>query len=332
MFKKLIKITLALMIVFVFVAPVNAQPLDFWAKVYAWDGRMGADGHAILTERNTGIMFAVMVADSSATLETLYNYNDQRMTSLANPVNGTNFEDDTKANGMVSFRVDPQGTGVTVDVIVVDQVGGYTAFVEGMGVNDHSIVLDERHGVVHHGVAFILTTSSSNETYTGVKFDRVSIIHDMIIEVGTVFSGGAGSAWINVGLAEGITTAGGGTYAGTNGDSDGFIYMEELATAGWHSPFRPGPNLSSYVFTSGAGEFTGALNVALGGALTAGTLLGHFAIGTTDSGAAGSWQGVVNQERLVLYGTWEQNLTYTFATAEATDGWGLIHFWFTRIR
>jgi hypothetical protein len=323
MFKKLIKITLALMIVFAFVAPAHAATLDFWAKVYAWDGSMGADGHAILIERNTGITFAVMQSGSKATLEALRIYGDDTQTALANPVTGTDFADDTKGNDMVSFRVDPSEAGdAVVDVIVVDQVGGYTAFVEGMTVNDHAIVLDERLGVVHHGAAFIVTTTSSTEVDTGIEFERVTIIHNMMIEVGTVFSGGAGSSWINVGLATG----------GTNGDGDGFIYMEELATAGWHNPFRPGPNLTSYVFTSGAGEFTAALNVALGGALTAGTYIGHFAIGTTDSGAAGSWQGIVNQERLVIYGTWEQSLVYNFATAEATDGWGLIHFWFTRIR
>ena len=69
MFKKLIKIALALMIVFALVAPSHAALRDYWAKVYAWDGSMTAKGNAVLTERNTGITFAVMMTDSSATLD-----------------------------------------------------------------------------------------------------------------------------------------------------------------------------------------------------------------------------------------------------------------------
>jgi hypothetical protein len=321
------------MIVFSVAAPANAAAegawLDMWAKVYAWDGSMGADGRAILTERNSGITYVVMLANSSATLEVLYLHGriPQAGNALVNPVTATDFANDLKGNDMVSFRVDPNGatgTGVTVDLIVVDQVGGYTAFVEDFTVNDHSIVIDERPNIEHHGVAFILTTTSSTEIETGINFEKNSRISDMLIEVGTVFSGGAGSSFIDVGILS----------SGTNGDSDGFIYMAQLATAGYHSPFRPGINRTSY-YISTAGEAPcfgcGALD------LTMGTFLGNFDTGTEVTSLAGSGRGLFHREQLMIHGSWETSLTYTFGTAEAygttaESGWGLIHFWFTRIR
>jgi hypothetical protein len=321
MFKKLIKITLALLIVFAIAVPSHAAPRDYWAKVYAWDGSMTAKGNAVLTERNTGITFVVMMTDSAATLETLTYYDDQSMTSLANPVSATNFADDAICNDMVAFRTDPTATGdLLVDLIVVDQVGGYTAFVEDFSINTHTIVIDERPNVEHHGVAFLVTTGSSSEIDTGIDFEDDSIIHKMMIEVGTAFSGGAGSAWVNVGILS----------SGTNGDADGFIYMEELATAGYHDPFRPGPGISSYAVSSG-GE-RACLAPAAGGTLTAGTFLGNFSIGTSDTALANSGEGIIHREQLMIHGSWENSLTYTFATSEAATGWGLVHFWFTRIR
>ena len=35
---------------------------------------------------------------------------------------------------------------------------------------------------------------------------------------------------------------------------------------------------------------------------------------------------------LTIHATWENSLTYTFPTSHASTGFGLIHFWFTRIR
>ena len=57
-----------------------------WAKVYSWDGTIADTGKFVLAEITTGITFAVMMADSSATLETIYVYDSDAYTSLANPV------------------------------------------------------------------------------------------------------------------------------------------------------------------------------------------------------------------------------------------------------
>lgn len=321
MFKTLIKIALAVMIIFSFVAPANAVMLDFWAKVYAWDGTMTSKGNAVLTERNTGITFAVVMNNATATLETLYVYNNPRMISLANPVTGTDFADNAKGGDMVAFKVAPSETNeLLVDVIVVDQVGGFTAFVKDFSINDHTIVIDERANIEHHGVAFIVTTTSSTETDTGIKFIKPTLISDMLIEVGLAWTS---NVEINVGLLE----------SGTNGDADGFIFEEGLPTAGYNSPFRPGVDRTSY-FVSTAGEHPcfacGASEISIG------TFLGNFGMGTEVTTLTASGKGLFHRESLMIHGTWENSLTYTFPAVAGTladrPGWGLIHFWFTRIR
>ena len=111
----------------------------------------------------------------------------------------------------MAFRCDPTETTDTyVDLIVVDQAGGYTAFVEDFDEYTHSIIIDERPNVRHHGCAFIATGGSSTEIDTGIDFDDVSIIDYMVVEIGTAISGGT-TPLLDVGILS----------SGTNGDSDG---------------------------------------------------------------------------------------------------------------
>jgi hypothetical protein len=137
-----------------------------------------------------------------------------------------------------------------------------------------------------------------------------------------------GTAWttnveINVGLLE----------SGTNGDADGFIFEEGLPTAGYNSPFRPGVDRTSYLVST-AGEHPcfacGAAVVSMG------TFFGNFEMGTEVTSLAASGKGLIHRESLMIHGTWENSLTYTFPAVAGTlagrPGWGLIHFWFTRIR
>lgn len=314
MFKKFWKtltvLTVASMLVFSAI-PAQAAFKDFWAKVYSWDGTINARGQMELTEITSGITYVVMQRNSVATLETLYYYGADAMTSLSNPVSGTNFTSATVGNDMVRFRVDPSETNDTyVDLIVVDQAGGYTAFVEDFTQYKHSIIIDERPNVRHHGVAFIYTTGSSSEIDTGIDFDDVSLIDDMRLEIGTAFD-------TNVGIMVGLLSS------GTNGDPDGFISGATLATAGFKSPWRAGVDLTSYSYSSG-GEAGAIINKP-----TVGTFLGYVDAGTSDTADDA---GLVGREGLIIHGTWENSLTYTFSTTAASTGWGMIHFWFTRIR
>ena len=155
MFKKLIKFTLAFMMIFTLVVPANAVMQDMWAKVYSWNGQVNARGQLQLTEINSGVMYVVMVRNSAATPETLTYYNNDAYTSLANPVTGTSFASDTISGDKIAFRVDPTYTSTedpeyddkVVDLIVVDQAGGYTAFVEDFDQYTHTIVIDQRPAI-----------------------------------------------------------------------------------------------------------------------------------------------------------------------------------------
>ena len=312
--KRFATLLLALALVFCVFMPANAAMKDMWAKVYSWDGTLTADGKMELTAINSGVTYVVMMADSTATLETLYYYQDDAYTSLGNPVTGTNFTDAAIGNDMVRFRVDPSETNdASVDLIVVDQAGGYTAFVENFNEYKHSIIIDERPNVRHHGCAWILTTTSSTECDTGIDFDTVSIVDDMAIEVGVAFPTNTA---INVGILS----------SGTNGDADGFIVSEGMGTEGFSLLCEAGVDLTIPVFSSG-GEMGCLLNEP-----AFGTFLGNFTVGTSDSGAGGVYQGVYIRRNLLLYGTWETSLTYTLPLIAADTGWGIIHFWFTRIR
>jgi hypothetical protein len=311
--RKLLTFILALALVFTFGLTANAGMKDYWAQVYSWDGTINADGRLELTKVTSGITYVVMMADSVATLESLYYYDSDQMTTQANPVTGTNYGSTPVGNDMIRFRCDPTEAGdEEVDLIVVDQAGGYTAFVEDFTQYKHSIVIDERPNVRHHGCAFIVTTGSSTEIDTGIQFDRISVIDSMAIEVGTAMSGSAGSALVSFGLAG----------AGTHGDTDGFIIDEELATAGWHDPWRAGVNTSDSLATL-AGE-----QIAIHEVGAVGAFIGYMSTGTSDTGDG---EGILLRTPKVIHGTIEQSLVYMFSTSDAATGWALLHFWFTRV-
>lgn len=332
--RKLLTFVLVLAVIFTLTLPMksNAAFKDMWAFVYRWDGSLTVDGKYELTRITSGISFVVLQRNSAATMETLYQYNQRSMvtTGMAQPVTGTSYASNTVCNDMVSFKVDPSETNDTyVDLIVVDQAGGFTAVVNDFTENTHTIVIDERPTVEHWGAAWLVTTATSTEVDSGIELARPSIIKEMKIHVCTAF---ASMTCVNVGL----------TAAGTNGDADGFIHQEQLATAGWHSIYRPGVDTTNYLVSTGgeracyASTHDDGTNSINGPSL--GTFLGNFMIGTGDSGLANPGIGIMNKENLVLHGTTEQTLTYTFAsgvnttvTANST-GWGIVWFRFTAIR
>jgi hypothetical protein len=313
--KKLLTfMTVLILALAVFIAPSQAAFKDMWAKVYSWDGSINASGRLELTEITSGVTYVVFMANSSATLETLYRYNNDAYTALGNPVTGTNFASDSISGDRVAFRVDPTETNDTaVDLIVVDQAGGYTAFVEDFDEYTHSIVIDQRPNVRHHGVAFLVSTDSSAETDTGIDFDDDVIIDKGLIEIGTAMAGGT-TPLVSVGILS----------SGTNGDADGFILGASLATAGYHNPLRAGVDLTSYSVTSG--EAYGVINLGY-----AGTFLGHLGAGSADTQTLIP-QGMIVPDQLLIHGSWENSLTYTFPTSHVSTGWAMFHFWFTRIR
>ena len=214
--RKIFKFILALAFVLCMVAPVQAATHDYWADVYSWDGKMTVDGKPVLTRLTTYVTFKVLAVGAD-TSETLTYYGGT--TSLTNPVTTTNFASDTVCNDRVAFRCDP--TDATndrdVDLIVVNTVGGYTAFVEDFSYYNHTIIIDQRPNIQHHGCIWF--AASIIETDTGIDFDYHTAIGKVIVEVVTVDAGET----LNVGLLS----------TGTGGDADGFTAAMSVATVGY---------------------------------------------------------------------------------------------------
>jgi hypothetical protein len=278
-------------------APAQAALQDMWADVYTWDGRMNTDGKPVLTHVTSGITFKVLAVDTT-TAETLYYPFSQAMTSLTNPVSTTNFASDTVCGDKVAFRVDP--TDATndryVDLMVVNTVGGFTAFVENFDKYQHTIVIDQRLGIMHQGTIWF--GGKSIETDTGIDFTGKTMIHDMRVEVHTV----ASAATISVGLLS----------TGTGGDDDGFLDDVLLTAAG---------------FVADTGVITAGTSADYTAASTYGALLYKSVTGT--DGTATSNIGGKTYLGYVHDGTSTGGLSYY---ASSTTGAGYIHYWFTKLR
>lgn len=275
--------------------PAQAAFQDMWAAVYSWKGGVGADGKKVLTPITSGITFKVLQKDSD-TAETLYVFGKDTLTSLTNPVTTTNYALATACNGKVAFRVDPGETGDRyVDLIVVNTAGGFTAFVEDFDKYTHTIVIDQRPNIRHHGMIWF-GASSTSEINTGVTFASKSFIEDVRVEVVTV----ASAISVDVGILS----------SGTGGDADGFRANVLLTTAG---------------FVKDTGIITAGTSVDFTAASTYGVLLYTAITGSDADGAEGgrSYLGYVHD------GTSTGVLTYTM---NSTSGAGYLHYFFTRMR
>ena len=287
--------TLLLAAIAFFVAgPAQAAYKDMWANVYKWEGKQSADGKPVLTRLTTGVTFKVL-AINTTTAETLYYY--KGTTALTNPVTTTNFASNTVCNDQVRFRVDP--TDATndryVDLIVVDTNGGYTAFVENFDAYQHTIVIDERPNIMHHGMIWFDATTTA-ETDTGVDFLADTMIHDVRVEVVTT----ASAKTLDVGL---LSTE-------TSGDADGFRDGVLLTTAG---------------YVADTGVVTAGTTIDWTAASTYGALL-YKSIAGSDAVASGGGRSYLGH--VVVSGK-ASSLTYS---QSSTSGDGYIHYFFTRLR
>jgi hypothetical protein len=291
-------LTLALIAaIFLIAVPAHAVLQDMQASVYKWEGGMGADGKAVLTKIESGITFKVL-SHGTTTGETTYY--PGKTTSLTNPVTTASFASTTICNKRVAFRVDP--TDATddryVDLIVVDTVGGFTAFVPHFDQYTHTIVIDERPNIMHQGTIWFGATSTS-AIDTGIDFLPNTYIQDVRVEVVTA----ASAISIDVGILA----------AATGGDADGFRQNVLLTSTGWVSDtgvitdsgttidYTPATTYGALLYTALTG--TGA-TTALGGGRS---YIGHIITSETNAGS----------------------LNYTM---DSTSGAGLIHYWFSRNR
>jgi hypothetical protein len=273
-----------------FTLPAFAANYDYTAAVYKKDAtkRGGSD----LTLVSTGITFKVLTADSD-TAATITKFGDNKSTSVTNPVTAANFALSTVCNGLVRFRT----TAATVDLIVVDTSGGYTAVVKGFSPNDHVIVIDETPGIMHSGLIWFESGRTSNtETDTGVDFVADTFIQDVRVEVVTVSSGKV----LDVGL---LSTE-------TSGDADGLRDGVLLTTAG---------------FVADTGVITGGGTIDYTPASTYGDLL-YTTIDGSDVVATVGGRSYLGH---VVTGSNAHSLCLT---ADTSTGDGYIHYTFTRLR
>jgi len=291
---KLIALAILLGLFFV-AAPAQAVLQNMRAAVYKWEGGMGADGKAVLSRVESGITFQVL-AHGADTLETLFY--PGKNTSLTNAVTTTQFASVSICNKQVAFRVDPTDSDDRyVDLIVTDTNGGYTAFVEHFDKYTHTIVIDERPNIVHHGIMwFTHAAGSATAIDTGVNFLPKTMILDVRVEVITTDS----AITISVGTAD--TAAGFRT--GVSVASAGFVADTGVITNGTSAgDYTPASTYGSLLYTAITGADLVVTN--LGGR----SYLGH----------------VVNTS-----GT-DDDLYYTLITGADTAR-GYIHYFFSRLR
>lgn len=279
---------------FCFAVPTHAALQDMSATVYKWEGGAGSDGKLVLSPVTSGIQFMVL-AKGASTPETLYYLG--KTTALANPVTTTNFVSTSVCNKKVAFRVDPTdaSTDRYVDVIVTDTNGGYTAFVQNFDKYTHTIVIDERPNIHHHGIAWFDHAASNAATNTGVKFLPKTNVDDVRVEVTTADSG----ITINVGSS--------GTAAGYRSavslTSTGFVQDTAVITNGSNIDYTPASTYGTLLVTA----ITGSDAVATGGGKS---YLGHV-VNVADT---------------------DDTLYYTLSSAGVDTAHGFIHYFFTRLR
>ncbi len=283
---------------FFIAAPAQAVIQDMWADVYTWDGKMSADGKPTLTLKTSNITYKVL-AVGTTTAETLYYYNTPAMTSLTNPVTATVFTSATVGMDRIQFAVDP--TDATsdryVDLLVVDLVGGFTAFVDNFDKYTHAIVIDERYGIGHHGTIWFGAASIAVQD-TGIHFIAGSFIQDVRVEV--------------VKAGDGLSLDVGILAAATGGDTDGFLANILLTTTGW---------------VTDTGVITAGTTIDWTAATTYGALL-YTAITGSDAVATGGGRSYLGH--IITSETSAGNLVYGMSTTDSTGGY--IHYWFTRGR
>lgn len=296
--KRIFTLLIACCLVTLFVVPAQAELKDMWANVYSWDGKMTDDGKPKLTRITSGVTFKVLQQNSDSS-ETLYYYNVDALTSLTNPVTTTNFASNTVCNDKVAFRVDPTDATYDryVDLMVVDTAGGYTAFIEDFDEYTHSIIIDERPNVLHHGSIWF-AHSDNAETDTGVDFDYDTKILDVVVEVVTIDA----TETISIGLLS----------SETSGDADGLRAGVAVGVAG---------------YIADTGVITNGSTSDYFAATTYGALLVTAITGSDGAATSGgvSWIGhtVVSANA--------KSLTYTGSAGSDTAA-GYIHYDFVRVR
>jgi hypothetical protein len=284
--KKLFTFLTIFMVLALFVAPADAALQHFVAKVYKQTTER-ADQLTLIT---SGITYQVLATDSD-TEETLYS--DEARTAMVNVVTTTVFN----TLDRIDFYADPTDSGdLQVDLIVTDTNGGYSVFVEDFDPYTHTIVIDERPNILHHGIVPFLDIAGT-AVDTGVNFLPDTMITLVCVEVVT----------IDAGQVIGIETV---------DTVDGFILDQSVGTAGYYCNNKP-------TITAGATE------TIVSTASNVGSLMGSSLAGTqtaTDEGSHYTWAHIVTTAGTDDDLYFDTDASGTFVAA------GYIHYFFMRLR
>jgi hypothetical protein len=284
--KKLLTfLTIFMLVAAFFVAPAQAELRHYVAKVYKQTTER-ADQLTLIT---SGITYQVLAVGTD-TEETLYS--DEARTAMTNVVTTTVFN----TLDRIDFYADPTDETIAVDLIITDTNGGFSVFVEDFDPYTHTIVIDERPNILHHGIVPFADVAGT-AVDTGVDFLPDTMISLVCVEVVT----------IDAGQVIGIETV---------DTVDGFILNQSIGTAGYYCNNKP-------TITAGGTE------TIVSTASNVGSLMGSSLAGTqtaTDEGSHYNWNHIVT-----TVGTDDDLYFDTDASASFVAA-GYIHYFFMRLR
>ena len=283
-------ISLILMLTVVFTLPAFAYN-DFYAQVVKRDNT--TFGNVGLTPITTGITYQVLDAGTNTT-STLTKFADNSYTAVTNPVSPTVFAASTGGNGNIKFR----NANTTVDIIVTDTNGGYTAVVSGFSLSQHTIVIDETPNMPHHGIIWF--APSTSETSTGVSFVPDTFVSDVRVRVVTTDSAKTIAVGLLSSQPNGSAT---GFITGLLMTTAGYVADTAISTKGTNGQYVPASTYGSFLYTCTTG--TDSANVDLVG-------------GKTYTG-------------YIVTGSNATTISYT-GSGGTTTAAGYIHYWFTRMK
>lgn len=139
-----------------FVSPAQAGYDHYTINVYKDIGvRSGSFGYPTVT---SGCQYEVLDA-GTRTRATIYS--DSGLTSMTNPVTYTVFD----AEGKVDFYL--ADTASTCDILLIDNDGGYTLYMDAVTPSVHSAIINEQPGVLHHGMIWYDLCTATDWSGTG---------------------------------------------------------------------------------------------------------------------------------------------------------------------
>lgn len=233
--KRFLKLTAAfLFMTALFISPAQAGYLHYTIDVYKDIGY--TSGPFAFPHLTTGVQYLVLDSgadghEANTVKSTLYN--DRGLTTKANPTNTDTFD----AHGKIEFYVSDSAD--SYDIIIVDNAGGYTLYMNDVEPSTHSAVIDERPNLSHQGtIWFSLNTdtiwsgistsivdiehSPTGPWDSGIDIATQTMITDVILEIIVPCRDSADSGQTFIGLGPSATALFGGA-VGAMTDDPGFV-------------------------------------------------------------------------------------------------------------